>query len=282
MVAWPRPIDVLNRVVGSAGVRVTRGLAFGENARQALDIYYPARRRGALPLLVFFYGGSWQEGARADYAFIGNLLVRRGFVVAVADYRLFPEARFPAFLEDCAAATQYVLDHGADYGGDTKTVFLMGHSAGAYNALMLALHPDYAALAERLTGVIGLAGPYDFLPLKDPAYQAIFSPPADIRDTQPITFAHGDAPALFLATGGADVTVLPRNTAALAAKLRQLGAAVETRVYPKLSHVGIVLSLLPWFRWQAPVLRDVLDFCAACRAGAFFAPHSERSSTVIG
>jgi acetyl esterase/lipase len=233
-------------------------------------------------MILFFYGGSWQDGARGDYAFIGKLLARQGFVVAVADYRLFPEARFPAFLEDCAAAAQFLLAHGAAYGGDTGAMFLMGHSAGAYNAVMLALHPDYAALSECLAGVIGLAGPYDFLPLKDPALQAIFAEPADIRDTQPVTFAHGDAPALFLATGGADVTVKPRNTSALAAKLRQLGAAVETRVYPKLGHIGIVTALLPGLRWRAPVLRDVLGFIAACRAGEFFAPHSERSSTMIG
>jgi len=282
MVAWPRPVDVLNGLVGTSGVRMTRGLAYGENPRQLLDFYYPARRRGVLPAVVFFYGGSWQEGDRTDYAFVGNLLARCGFVVAVVDYRLFPEARFPAFVEDCAAATQYVLDHGPGYGVDVKQVFLLGHSAGAYNAVMLALHPDFMHLADGIAGVIGLAGPYDFLPLKDPALQTIFADPADIRDTQPITFAHADAPALFLATGGADVTVMPRNTAALAAKLRQQGAAVETKVYPKLGHIGILLALLPWLRWRAPVCKDILDFVAACRAGVFFAPHSERSSTVIG
>lgn len=272
----PRPIDLINKSVRLAGIRVTRGTAYGTQDRQVLDVYAPAEAQRS-PVLVFFYGGSWQGGHRADYAFIAGILAARGFVVVLPDYRIYPETRYPGFVEDCAAAVEFVCGHAQAFGGDPDAVFLMGHSAGAYNAVMVALAPD----APELAGVIGLAGPYDFLPLKDPTLKTIFAEPSDIRDTQPITHAHGDAPPMFLATGGADRTVLPRNTTALAARLRQFGAAVETKIYPNLGHIGILLALLPYFAWRAPVLQDVLEFIANCRNGEYFLPRSEFSTHMV-
>lgn len=273
----PRPIDLINKTIGRAGVKITRGLAYGDNPRQMLDVYSPAGADGRNPVIVFFYGGSWQWGARADYAFVATLLAAKKFVVVVPDYRLYPETRFPGFVEDSAAAANWVTARIAAYGGNGGEVFLMGHSAGAYNAVMVALGAEVAPVA----GVIGLAGPYDFLPLKDPAIKAIFSGPSDIRDTQPITFAHADAPPMFLATGAADRVVLPRNTTALGAKLRQLGAVVETRIYPRLGHISLVLALLPYFSWRGSVMKDVLEFIASCRSGEFSLPRSEISEPVV-
>jgi acetyl esterase/lipase len=182
----PRPIDLINKSVGLAGVKVTRGIAYGPNPRQMLDIYAPVRAAN-LPVVVFFYGGSWQSGDRADYAFVAALLAAKKFVVVVPDYRVYPEATYPAFVEDCTGAVEWVTGRIGPYGGDAACVFAMGHSAGAYNAVMLALSPE----APDIAGVIGLAGPYDFLPLKDPVLKTIFAGASDIRDTQPITHAHG-------------------------------------------------------------------------------------------
>jgi acetyl esterase/lipase len=273
----PRPIDLINKSVGLAGVKITRGIAYGNNPRQVLDIYTPAGAPEALPVVVFFYGGSWQNGARRDYGFIAGLLAAKGFMAVVPDYRIFPETRYPGFIEDCAGATEWVIANIPAYGGDAKAVFLMGHSAGAYNAVMVALAPH----APEVAGVIGLAGPYDFLPLKDPAVKAVFAGPSDIRDTQPITHAHGAAPPMFLLTGAKDRTVLPRNTTALAAKIRLMGGVVETKIYPKLGHIGLLLALLPYLAWRARVWKDVLDFCAACRAGEFALGRSEIPAPMV-
>ena len=172
MARLPRPLDLINGPPGRAGLKVTRHLSYGEGARRRLDLYRPARTVGKLPVIVFFYGGSWQSGERADFGFVAARLARRGFLVAVPDYRVFPEVGFPGFLEDAAQAVAWMFDHAAGHGGDATSLFLMGHSAGAYNAVMLALAPDYlltaGASAARLAGVIGLAGPYDFLPLGGP------------------------------------------------------------------------------------------------------------------
>ena len=132
-----------------------------------------------------------------------------------------------------------------------------------------------------VAGVIGLAGPYDFLPIKDPVLQTIFTSAAELSQTQPITHAHGEAPPMFLATGGKDRVVLPRNSTALAARLRALGGVVETRIYPSLGHIDILLTILPYFAWRAPVWRDVLGFIADCRSGVLVRPHSENAAIVI-
>jgi acetyl esterase/lipase len=261
----PRPIDWLNWTVRAAGMTVSCGIAYGSLSRQLLDIYTPEGALGQCPVILFFYGGSWQSGARRDAAFIATALAQLGFVVVVPDYRLWPEVGYPHFIDDCKAAAHWVAARIKGYGGDPRSLFLMGHSAGAYNAAMVALAPD----APDLTGVIGLAGAYDFLPLRDATLKKIFAGPDDLLMTQPITRAHADAPPIFLLTGAVDRVVLPRNTTSFAAKLRQLGAPVETRVYPRLGHVGILVALVPYLRWYAPVLRDILAFIEECRAGDF-------------
>jgi acetyl esterase/lipase len=281
----PRPVDVLNKTVDLSGLSVTAGIAYETTDRGRLDIYRPAGAVG-LPVIVFFYGGSWQWGDRRDYGFIAARLARQGFVVAVPDYRLYPEVKFPAFLHDCAAATAFMLKNAAAHGGNADEVFLVGHSAGAYNAVMIALNPvflaDQGVSADRLAGVVGLSGPYDFLPLRDADIKEIFSTPPDLRLTQPVTFVREHAPPLFLAHGGADTTVLPRNTTALAARLRQRGGVVETRIYPRLGHIGIILTILPYLSWRAPVFKDVLAFIAACRAGEHAGARSEVGASMVG
>jgi len=272
----PRPIDILNKTVGLAGLKIARAVPYGGNPRQVMDIYAPTHGKRDRPVIIFYYGGSWQTGERADYQFVAALLAARGYVVAVPDYRLYPETRFPGFVQDCAAAASFIAAHAAEFGGG-EALFLMGHSAGAYNAVMVALGED----APPLAGVIGLAGPYDFLPIKDPDIQAVFAGPEDMRDTQPINYANGDAPPMFLACGAADRTVRPRKSTALAAKLRRSGAAVETRIYPKLGHISILLSLLPYLAWRGRVLRDVLEFCSACLAGEFMTERSEISDPMV-
>lgn len=282
----PRPIDLLNGRAGLGGLAITRDVAFGAHPRHRLDVYRPAKSRGTLPVIVFFYGGSWQTGERGAYAFVAARLARRGFVVAVPDYRLFPEVVFPGFLEDAALAVAWMFGHAKEFGGNPTELFLIGHSAGAYNAVMLALAPGYLRAAgldaARLSGVIGLAGPYDFLPLGSGALRRIFAHGNDVAQTQPINLARGDAPPLFLLTGGADTSVLPRNSTALAARMRAIGGVVETRIYPRLGHVGIILAVLTLLRWRAPVMRDMLDFIAACRAGEYASAHSDATERMIG
>ena len=291
----PRPVDVVNRTIRFSGLRGIRNIPYGVHLRQKLDIYAPAPRGIALPLhtvpveplpvIVFFYGGSWRSGERRDYRFAAAALARLGFMVVVPDYRLYAEVKFPAFLLDCAAATSWVFKNIQSHGGDDEIVFLMGHSAGAYNAAMLALNPDYLNAVDadpaRISGWIGLAGPYDFLPFHDPNVAQIFDEPEDEKLTQPIHYVRPNAPPALLLHGGKDKTVLPRNTAILAARLRETGNAVETRIYPKLGHTGILTACLPYLRWRASLLKDVAHFTAACRNGEFADAGSDISAPML-
>ncbi|MBM3531637.1 MAG: alpha/beta hydrolase [Alphaproteobacteria bacterium] len=240
--------------------------SYGPGARQRLDLYRPKDLKTSAPVVIFFYGGGWEGGERGNYRFAALALVEQGFVVAVPDYRVYPEVGFPGFLEDTAEAAAWIHREVASHGGDPDRLFLMGHSAGAYNAVMLALDADRAAAAglpsSAIRGVVGLAGPYDFLPMTSKTLQAIFAAP-DMARTQPITFARADAPPVLLATGDVDSTVYPRNTRNLGRRLRDLGAPVETIEYSGLGHAGIVIALAPLFRGTAPVLTDVTRFLKA-------------------
>jgi len=285
MISLPRPIDLLNRTIGMSGLSSTLDVSYGTAPRDKIDFYRP-NHGGKLPVIVFFYGGSWQWGHRRDYRFMAARLARLGFLVAVPDYRLYPDVKFPDFLRDCAAATAFVIRHAADYDGDPREVFLLGHSAGAYNAVMLGLNAEYLREQgfgpDQLRGVAGLSGPYDFLPLRAADIKAIFSTAGDMGQTQPVTFARHDAPPLFLVHGGADTTVLPRNTTMLAARIRARGGFVETKIYPNIGHIGILLATLPYLSWRAPVMQDLTSFIAACRSGELGVPGSEVGVSMVG
>lgn len=245
------------------GEMVAEGLAYGPAPRQKLDLYAPARATKA-PTVLFLYGGSWTSGSRSEYEFVAKALASRGFLTALADYRLVPEVQYPAFLEDGALALKFLCDHAAAYGGDPQNLFIMGHSAGAYNAVMVALDEGLTRgvglRGQKLKGAIGLAGPYDFLPLDVDATRDAFGQWPDLAQTQPINHVTRFSPPMFLAAGGADTTVFPRNTTTLAQRLRAGGRPVEEHVYPGVSHVGILTALAIPFRGDAPVLEDVTRF----------------------
>jgi acetyl esterase/lipase len=261
------PVDLLNATIPTGGITVTRDIAYGPGPRQMLDIYRPDSP-GPAPVVVFFYGGSWRDGAKANYKFVAAELARHGVVTVVPDYRVYPQVKYPGFVQDGAAAVAWTFAHIDGYGGDTSRLFVMGHSAGAYIAAMLALDSDWLAAdgigRDRLAGMIGLAGPYDFLPIEDPDIIPIFAVP-DQQATQPIAHVDGRNPKLFLAAGSDDTTVLPRNTTRLAAKIRAAGGPVTDRIYPGIGHVGVIIAIAPLFRGKAPVLADVLAFIGQYR-----------------
>jgi acetyl esterase/lipase len=249
--------------------RLTKGardVPYGPHPRQRMDIYVPSAGGDTpKPVVFFIYGGSWANGAKETYAFVGDALSARGFITVIADYRLVPEVRFPAFIEDGALALRFVQDNIARFGGAPRNLHLMGHSAGAYNAMMLTLDRRYLAAmgmrASDIRSTVGLSGPYDFLPFDIDVTKNAFGSARDPAQTQPINFAHRDAPPIFLATGLEDTTVLPRNSERLALALKRAGAqSVSFKTYPGLGHAGTATALSRVLQWQAPVLDDVVAF----------------------
>jgi acetyl esterase/lipase len=270
LLAGCSPLRLINELAPADTYRRTADLAYGSHPRQRIDVYQPAdgyqragRERPA-PMVVFFYGGSWRSGSRTDYLFVGEALASRGCVVAIADYRLFPEVRFPDFVDDSAMAVAWMHRHAAAYGGDTARMFVMGHSAGAYNAAMVALDRRYLARATAeappIAGLIGLAGPYDFLPLESRLLRNVFGWPDTPPETQPIRFVGPAAPPTLLLTASRDGIVSPGNSARLAARLRDAGRPVREVAYAQLDHRTLVGALAAPLRDLAPVLDDVAAF----------------------
>ena len=256
------PADLLNATVSSSDMSVQRDVAYGAGPRMMLDVYRPAHPTG--PLVVFLFGGSWRSGDKSIYPFVARPLASRGAVVVVPNYRLYPEVRFPDFLDDNAAAVAWAMRNARALGSDPRSVFVVGHSAGAYNAAMLALDPRYLERAgvgrDQLAGVVGLAGPYDFLPIVDPDVIPVFASVNDGPASQPVSFVDGHNPPLLLLAGDDDTIVRPRNTISLARKVAAAGGPVESRLYPSVAHIGIVTAFAPLFSDRAPVLDDVWTF----------------------
>ena len=239
----------------------TRTAAYGPEPMQRLDLYRPVTDKAA-PVVVFLYGGRWQGGRRADYAFVGDALAARGVLTIIADYRQYPAVRFPTFVEDAALALRWSRDHASEYGGDPQRLFVAGHSAGAHIAAMLATDAHYLLHAgmqpRELRGVVGIAGPYDFLPLTDVDLQTIFGPESRWPESQPVNFVDGDEPPFLLLHGDDDILVWPRNSQRLSARLRAAGIAVVHKTYPDLGHVRILGGLRS--KAFAPTLADLLEF----------------------
>ena len=266
LVAACSPLGLLNQFgPRDAGVRrVAQDLPYGDDPRQRFDLHAPTNvRPSPLPTLVFFYGGGWDSGSRTIYAWAAQALAARGFVVAVPDYRLVPDVAFPAFIEDAAAATAAVAAAVGDHGGDPGRLGVIGHSAGAHLAMMIALDRRYMAAVDRpdlIRAAAGLAGPYDFLPFDVPASVNAFGRAPDPTLTQPLTFARADAPPLWLGHGTADTVVHDDDTVILDARMRALGGHSEARLYPGLDHADLIATFSPLFRKKAPVLDDVAGF----------------------
>lgn len=258
-------VDLLNATVSTDTYRLTQGLPYGDHPRQRLDVYQPVDVIGPAPMVVFFYGGSWSSGERGDYRFVGEALAASGIVAVIADYRLSPAFSYPAFVQDSARAVGWAVAHGVAHGADPARIFVMGHSAGAYNAAMVALDPRWLAAEglkpSRLAGWIGLAGPYDFLPIGDRQTQVAFDWPRTPGDSQPLFHASpASPPALLLAPADDRVVNSRRSTVALARRLQSSGVYVESALLDGVSHVTLVASMASVLRARAPVLERVSAF----------------------
>lgn len=253
-------LPALNLVTPHSGYERTGDIAYGDQPRQTLDLYHPTEPEAGAPTLIFFYGGSWQEGYKGGYRFVAQALSDAGYRVVVPDYRLYPEVRFPAFVEDGANVVAWAVSQGLSDDG----LVLLGHSAGAHIAAMLALDERYLENAgvdrSLIRAWVGLSGPYDFLPLARPALIEIFGGEDGIPQTQPVNFVSADDPPAMLVDGLEDTIVRPRNLPNLAEAYRQAGVAVQTHRYEGVNHNDTVASFSVRLRHRSPGFGDTLKF----------------------
>ena len=258
------PYRMLDAMVPEDGYEHEAGIAYGSASRQKLDVYQPEAAGSSRPVVVFFYGGSWKRGNRGSYRFVGEAFAARGYIAIVPDYRLYPEVRFPDFVEDGARAVAWVHENIRDYGGDPDRIVLAGHSAGAHIAMLLSLDRGYldsvGVPTHAIAGVAGLAGPYAFDPLQYRTIRPIFADTANPDDARPISFARPNAPPTLLLHGEDDTLVQPVNSELLARALRAKGVNARYAPLENIGHIGIVVSLATPFQDHAPVMDWIVDF----------------------
>jgi len=263
----PAVLNLIDRMAPTDApvVQVAEGVDFGKEPLQQLDVWAPANPGTTkLPVVIFYYGGAWVKGTRQEYGFVGRAFAANGFIAVIADYRKVPGKVFPVFVQDSALAVKWVRDNIARYGGDPARITLSGHSAGAYNAAMLALDGRYlraVGVDPRTVRAAALfAGAYSFYPFESNRSKAAFGHWPRPAETQPITYASRNAPPLLIAQGTADDVVKPRNATRLAKRLSEVGAPFVLKEYPGKSHNDLVLGLSVPFRGSATTLVDSVKF----------------------
>ncbi len=262
-IAGCSPLRVAEGLTAGHDFALTRDIAYASGPRQRLDIYRPRPAGKVFPVVVFLYGGRWQTGSKEYYRLLGHALTRRGAIVVVPDYRLYPQVKFPSWVDDAAAAIRWTRDNIGRFGGDTAQIWVVGHSSGAHTATMLALDDHYlrrAGLpANSVKGFVSLAGPVDTI-WTDADVQTLMGPREGWPATYPRSYIDGASPPLLLLHGGSDKTVSPNNSVGLAARIRERGGCAQSIVYRGVGHIDIVVALSVPGLGIAPVLRDVLQF----------------------
>jgi acetyl esterase/lipase len=251
-------------------VRRHDNVPYADGEMKKLDVYRPEQQDGPAPVVMFIHGGGWANGFKAEYEFVGRAFAANGYIAVVPDYRKYPEVRYPDFLSDNAQAIKWVEDNIAGYGGDPTRFFLVGHSAGAYNVVMLALDRSFLheyGVTMPIRAVAGISGPYNFYPFEYDEVRNAFGEAPNPEGTQPVNLVTPDAPPMLLVSGTSDPIVRMQNTEVLAQKLSEKGTWVTTKFYDGLGHTEPLIAMGALWRWRSPVLADTLEFFQ--RFGAF-------------
>lgn len=247
-----------------AGVTLAgSNISYASGPRHKLDVYVPDQIESTAPVLVFLYGGAWRQGTKADYPFVGHAFAAQGFVTVIPDYRLVPDVAYPEFLNDNAKAVKWVEDNIHLFGGDKERIFIAGHSAGAYNAVMLGMDRTYlneAGVTEPIRGVVGLSGPFAVYPFEFAELQEAFGHVDNPQLTQPINMPTANTVPLFLGHGSGDLIVSVENTTAMEKKFLAENHGITAKIYDGVGHMEAVWALAGIYRWRGSVLDDVINF----------------------
>jgi acetyl esterase/lipase len=256
------PVKILNTITPSSSFDRTKSQSYGDAARDTLDIYRADDPKADAPVLIFVHGGSWDSGSKDLYKFLAEGFTRSGYDIVVPNYRLYPEAKFPNFLDDNARAVAFTAKTFPN-----RPLVLMGHSAGGYNVLMLALRDEFLKsagvdLCQTISGVVGLAAPTGIVPLESARLIEIFPDRFTGQDAV-LNNVTAPSPALFLGHGESDTTVYPQNSKKLAEKVVARGGSAQVEVYPGQSHTDVVKVLSRHFDEDTTLKADIEAFIDA-------------------
>ena len=239
-------------------------LAYADQPRNKLDVFVPLEKRIDSPIIIFVHGGGWYDGDKDEYKFVGAAFAEQGYVAVLPNYGLYPHVKSPTFLQDIAESIAWVRTHATEWGGDANRIYLVGHSAGAQIAMMVALDNQYLRQvggdSHWISGVIGLAGPYDFIPFTFPYMNDLFGPPERFAESQPVNYVRADAPPLLLIHGLQDHTVAPTNTRSLYDAMTQVHGNVQVEYFDNATHSDLVAAFSFLRNRKPPVMQDIRRF----------------------
>jgi acetyl esterase/lipase len=268
------PTKMLTAISSMRDVTITKDLHYGTDPRQALDIYQPdqdtvkpeTHHIGGLPVVIFIYGGSWQSGDKEGYGFVGRSFAQAGYVSVVIDYRLAPKSVYPDYVNDSVSAISWVYQHIAQYGGNPNEIFVMGHSAGAFNAVAAVdderFWKNSHVPTSAIKGVIGLAGPYSYDFRDYPDSRDAFPANGNPEEIMPDTHVRSDAPPNYLLTAENDKLVGIKNFMKMKRGLERANVPLETGVVPKLNHITMIVAMATPMDWLGDTRKMVLDYMA--------------------
>lgn len=258
-----QPVRMLNGITSRDTFSLKENLSYGPEERQKLDIYLPKDQPVKKVVLVFIYGGSWESGSKDEFLFVGEAFARLGYVTVIPDYRLYPEAEFPEFVDDLALGIARLDLHLSSKCPSGRELVLMGHSAGGHMAAMLATEPKYlernGAGDVQIRALIGLAAPYD-LPLDHELVVDKFQRVKNELEANPIRLASSASPPSLLLHGADDTTAYPYHTKRMAERLAELGVPVETHIYEGVRHITLLAGLASRLQFLNPARDDIAAY----------------------
>ncbi len=263
--AKTKAMSLVSQLVANQNISVQKNISYGPLNRQSLDHYQPKTGSTQKPILIFYYGGGWESGEKSIYHFIGAELASKGFDVIIPDYRLFPEVKFPKFINDAALAYNWVWQHLAQK--NERPIVLIGHSAGAHIAALMAYDQTYlnkfssaANPKFKPAGFIGFAGPYAFNPVTWHTTKDIFSTTKNEDLARPVAFINSKSPTSLLFHGEEDTVVKKWNMETLTKALKANKVEVEANLLPGISHIDIMLNIGLPLKQQKNILEKMMKF----------------------
>lgn len=269
-------LNAVNRISSSGGVSVQKDILYGDEPLQDLDLYFPKPLTDQLnhqsaitttyPLVVFVHGGSWKNGSKDDYAFVGQSLAKAGYVTAVINYRKAPEHVYPDYVNDTAKAIAWSYHNAPSFFANPNKMAVMGHSAGAFNMMAAVSNADFLApfgmKPSDIKAVIGIAGPYSYDFRRFGSSDA-FPKDGDPNKIMPNHLIKGDQPEYLLLTAEKDTVVHDSNTLIMTEALKAHGAQVTTGEIKGASHATSIGAMATPLQWLNNVRAQVLDYLAA-------------------
>ena len=267
------PLAIVNGITSSGGVGVSKDILYGDEPSQDLDVYYPKPLAQAMktqsaitniyPMVVFVHGGSWESGSKEQYAFVGQSLAQAGYVTAVINYRKAPDHVYPDYVKDAAQAIAWSINNAVSLHADPARLAVMGHSAGAFNAVAAVANEDflapYGVKPTDIATVVGIAGPYSYDFRKFSSASA-FGANATPDQVMPDRQIKGAQPPYLLLTAEKDQMVHATNTTKMTQALQAAGVSVKTSEIKGASHATSIGAMAPPLRWINDVRAQVVTY----------------------